>query len=401
MTAMETIAQSEALESSPYSGDARRPFTFAEFFAGIGLMRMGLEQAGWAIRFANDLDEKKLEMYRAQFPDADEHYLLKDVHEVGAKDLPTVDLATASFPCTDLSLAGARKGLGGKQSSAFWGFVNAVKSMGDRRPPLVLLENVTGFLTSHGGEDFRQAMLALNELGYAVDPFIIDAARFVPQSRQRLFVVGVSRHERILEPVAQHRFFESEARPGPLADFIFRHGEIRWDLRPLPPLPQTDLSLEDVVEDLPENSQMWWSTDRVEYLLNQMSDRHRELVDEMVAQGGRHVATAFRRVRKGRSMAEVRADGVAGCLRTPKGGSGRQILILVEDGRVRVRLLSPAECASLMGADGFPITVSLNQALFGFGDAVCVDAVEWIARNYLNPVIAELDAAQPRARFGS
>jgi len=397
---MESLAQSQIVETAPLSGGRRRDYTFAEFFAGIGLMRLGLEQAGWRIKSANDLDPKKLEMYKARFPDADEHYLLKDVHEVTGKDLPTVDLATASFPCTDLSLAGGRKGLGGKQSSAFWGFLKAIKSMGARRPPLILLENVTGFLTSNGGEDFHQAMLALNELGYTADPFIIDAARFVPQSRQRLFVVGVSRHDGAREPAAQSRFFECEARPGALADFIFRHGDIDWDLRNLPRLPQTDLRLEDMLEELPEDSKMWWSADRVEYLLNQMSDRHRELVDKMVASGERHAATAFRRVRKGRSMAEVRADGIAGCLRTPKGGSGRQILILVEDGWVRVRLLSPNECARLMGADGFPITVSLNQALFGFGDAVCVDAVEWIARNYLSPVMAEFEATQPAARYG-
>lgn len=398
MTAMESQAQTvapEALEPS----DAR-PYTFAEFFAGIGLMRLGLERAGWEIRFANDLDPQKLEMYKARFPDADDHYLLKDVHEVTSKDLPTVDLATASFPCTDLSLAGARKGLGGKQSSAFWGFMKAIKSMGDRRPPLILLENVTGFLTSHGGRDFHEAMRALNGLGYAVDPFVIDAARFVPQSRQRLFVVGVSRHERVRKPPGQSRFFECEARPGGLADFIFRHHDVEWELRPLPGLPQTDLRLEDVLDDLPEDSTMWWSQERVEYLLNQTSDRHQRIVEKMIASGGRHVATAFRRVRNGRSMAEVRADGVAGCLRTPRGGSGRQILIIVEDGGVRVRLLSPSECARLMGADGFPITVSLNQALFGFGDAVCADVVEWVARNYLNPVMDELEADQPTARYG-
>ncbi len=396
---MGRLTQVQAVEAAEPSG--REPYVFAEFFAGIGLMRLGLEQAGWQIKFANDLDPKKLEMYTARFPDADDHYLLKDVHKLSTNELPTVDLATASFPCTDLSLAGARKGLGGKQSSAFWGFIKVIGSMGDRRPPLVLIENVTGFLTSHRGKDFREAMLALNGLGYSVDPFIIDAARFVPQSRQRLFVVGVLRHERVIGPPPKSLLFlESEARPAALADFIFRNPEINWDLRTLPPLPQTDLKLEGVIEDLPIDSKMWWSESRVEYLLNQMSDRHSKLVDEMVASGKRHVATAFRRVRKGKSMAEVRADGIAGCLRTPRGGSGRQILILVEDGRVRVRLLSPNECARLMGANGFPITVSLNQALFGFGDAVCVDVVEWIARNYLDPVMDELVHQSAARQYG-
>ena len=85
-------------------------------------------------------------------------------------------------------------------------------------------------------------------------------------------------------------------------------------------------------------------------------------------------------------MAELRTDGIAGCLRTPRGGSGRQILFAAGNGRFSVRLLTPRECARLMGVDDFTIKASLNQALFGFGDAVCVPVVEWIAKNYLNPV---------------
>ncbi|MFA5191954.1 MAG: DNA cytosine methyltransferase [Verrucomicrobiia bacterium] len=121
---------------------------FAEFFAGIGLMRMGLELAGWRIAFANDIDEDKWEMYRQHFGDSGE-FVLGDIHKLDAESIPDVALATASFPCNDLSLAGGRKGLAGEQSSAFWGFIEALTKMGRRRPPMVLLENVTGFLTSH------------------------------------------------------------------------------------------------------------------------------------------------------------------------------------------------------------------------------------------------------------
>lgn len=135
--------------------------TFAEFFAGIGLMRLGLERAGWHIAFANDIDEDKRQMYCAHFGNTGE-FVLGDVHQLDATRVPRVDLATASFPCNDLSLAGARKGLAGEQSSAFWGFIEVLTKMGRRRPSMVLLENVTGFLTSHDGNDFRDALLALN-----------------------------------------------------------------------------------------------------------------------------------------------------------------------------------------------------------------------------------------------
>ncbi len=150
--------------------------TAAEFFAGIGLMRMGLEQGGWKTLWANDIDEDKMKMYRGHYTQDDAHFHLGDVHALSPEDIPTVALATASFPCNDLSLAGARRGLAGQQSGAFWGFVNAIKGMAKRRPPLVMLENVAGFLTSHEGQDFQDACLALNDFGYVVDAFMIDRA---------------------------------------------------------------------------------------------------------------------------------------------------------------------------------------------------------------------------------
>jgi len=358
--------------------------TVAEFFAGIGLMRMGLDHAGWTTIFANDIDEKKWEMYHDHFGDTG-GFKVGDIHALTAEDLPTVALATASFPCNDLSLAGARKGLAGEHSSAFWGFISALKKLGSRKPPMVLLENVTGFLTSKDGNDFASALFALNELGYAVDAFIVDAARFVPQSRQRLFVVGTQSNVGC-QLQETPKFLESDARPTALADFIFWHPDIAWKIRLLPPLPERSLALDDVLQELSPNSKYWWSRERADYLLNQMSPKHRAAADEMIAGNRTRYGTVFRRVRNGRSMAELRTDGIAGCLRTPRGGSGRQILFAAGNGQYAARLLTPRECARLMGADDFVLKVPLNQALFGFGDAVCVPVVEWIARHYLTPV---------------
>ena len=368
--------------------------TVAEFFAGIGLMRMGLERAGWRVVWANDIDEDKMRMYRSHYTDDQAHFHLGDVHALDHSMIPTVDLATASFPCNDLSLAGARRGLAGQQSGAFWGFIDALKGMGGRRPPLVLLENVAGFLTSHDGNDFRDACLALNDLGYAADAFIIDAAFFVPQSRQRLFLIGKKekcKTDMIAEPQS---FYESECRPHALADFILWNPEIRWSLRNLPAIRKIQTSLRDILDDLPASSVCWWSRERAEYLLNQMSEKHREIAERMIKGKEMSYGTVFRRVRNGRSMAELRTDGVAGCLRTPRGGSGRQILFQAGKGKYSARLLTPRECARLMGADDFTITGTLNQALFGFGDAVCVPVIQWIAENYLTPVWKELYASE-------
>ncbi len=360
--------------------------TAAEYFAGIGLMRLGLDQAGWTTTFANDIDEKKHRMYCDHFGNSPE-FVLGDVHAINPSSVPTTLLATASFPCNDLSLAGARKGLAGQHSSAFWGFINILEKMGSRRPPMILLENVTGFLTSKGGDDFHEALSALNRLGYAVDAFIIDAARFVPQSRQRLFVVGQQGSTSRVEETPS--LLQSDLRPAALADFILWHPDIRWNLRALPTLPSHILKLDDIIEELSPNSAAWWSGERCEYLLNQMSPKHRDLADKMIAAPKPSYATVFRRVRATGSMAELRTDGIAGCLRTPRGGSGRQILFCAGRGKYSVRLLTARECSRLMGAPDFRLNVPLNQALFGFGDAVCVPAIQWIADNYLTPLALE------------
>jgi DNA (cytosine-5)-methyltransferase 1 len=368
--------------------------TVAEFFAGIGLMRMGLERAGWETVWANDIDPDKLEIYHGHFPASSGHFVLGDVHEISPLEFPDVILATASFPCNDLSLAGARKGLAGTHSSAFWGFIKVLEGLKGRKPPIVLFENVPGFLTSHEGNDFREACLALNRLGYAVDTIMVDAAAFVPQSRQRLFIVGtkgIPLPSLLKETPA---FLEGSARPAALADFILWNPDILWSIRELPPLPTRATKLPDIIEDLPHNSSFWWSSERSKYLLEQMSPKHRKMADDMIGGENLSYGTVFRRVRNGRSMAELRTDGTAGCLRTPRGGSGRQILFVGGRGEYRVRLLTPRECARLMGADDYSLssTLNLNQALFGFGDAVCVSVIEWIATHYLNPLFDELNS---------
>lgn len=183
---------------------------------------------------------------------------------------------------------------------------------------------------------------------------------------------------------------ESDTRPKALIDFIRSHSDIHWNIRSLPPQPARTSRLEDILEDFPDDAPEWWSEERANYLLNQMSLSHREKADRMIATANWSYGTVFRRMRQGKSMAELRTDGIAGCLRTPRGGSGRQILVKAGHGKFYARLLAPRECARLMGANNYAITVPLNQALFGFGDAVCVPVVNWIATYYLNPVVNEL-----------
>jgi DNA (cytosine-5)-methyltransferase 1 len=374
--------------STRESRSSRKP-RVAEFFAGIGLVRLALERRGFEVVFANDIDPDKLEIYESNF--GAEHFKLGDIHELRPSDVPEAEVYTASFPCNDLSIAGGMAGLSGKESSAFWGLIRILKAK--RRqgalPELVMLENVPGFLMSKQGADFKIALKTLNGLGYSVDAVMIDAARFVPQSRLRLFVIAkLDAPERLpflVEP--------SSIRNQALLDFMRANPDIRWSVSEVPSIPPSQLKLHDIVEPLTDGDPAWWSEERTAYFMNQLSERHARTANEMIERSSVSFATAFRRVRNGRSMAELRTDGIAGCLRTPRGGSGRQILFKAGKGRRQVRLLTARECARLQGVpDTFRVDVPLNQALFGFGDAVCVPVVDWIAATCLRPALEDIKA---------
>jgi DNA (cytosine-5)-methyltransferase 1 len=93
---------------------------------------------------------------------------------------------------------------------------------------------------------------------------------------------------------------------------------IKWDIRNVPSLPKPRKRLADIVEDLPIDDPHWWNQKRTNYFMNQMSEKHIAQARAMIAGNSVSYATAFRRVRHGKSMAELRTDGIAGCLRTPQ-----------------------------------------------------------------------------------
>ena len=371
--------------------------TFAEFFAGIGLVKEALRRSGWRCVYANDIDQKKKQIYDAHFG-ASSHFHLGDVWNTDEvlQTLPNAPfLATASFPCTDLSLAGHWRGLNGEHSSAFFGFTRVLEKLGDNKPRAILLENVSGFLTSREGADFSTAVTCLADLGYWLDAFVIDAKFFVPQSRPRVFIVGIDD--------GLKRSWLAKRGKMSLFDEAFELG-----LNPSPLRPKTLLSLIQTIElstgwlalDLPvpveqrselasiidvDDAQDWWDDGAVEKHYNMMSDLHREQVDGLLGDGGHHVGTIFRRKRYGKTRAEVRFDGIAGCLRTPSGGSARQIVIVIDCGKLKLRWMSPREYARLQGADDYPMLERVNQMLYGFGDAVCVPVVRWIDDHVLTP----------------
>lgn len=380
-------------ENWPYSAKTN-VLTVAEYFAGIGLVRMGMEPNGWEVLFANDFEPRKYQMYRTFFPDAETHYRVEDVFNIEPEDVPSATLATCSFPCIDLSLAGNRNGLSGKHSSAFWGFIDHLVAKGSEAPPLVLVENVPGWLTSNQGADFRVAIEALNQAGYSCDVLALDARRFVPQSRERVFVVGAKHRPPLVHPEALLNRSPAliTAR---LRKAIAANLDLRWTFLNLPtPPPPLKSGLGRLVEDLPPDSPEWWTVEEVDRHLEMMADSHRGRV-EALRQGKSYSYRSFyRRVRHGRQRSEVRSDDIAGCLRTAVGGSSRQFLLKAGKGEVAMRALTPREYARLQGVpDSYHIAVDDIQAINGFGDAVCVPVIDWIARHALAPLVDELTSS--------
>lgn len=374
---------------------SRAGFVAAEFFAGIGLVRAALEEAGIDVAWANDIEPMKAALYAANFPAED--YTVGDVREIHGRDLPTVDLATASFPCTDLSLAGKRRGLEGRQSSTFWEFARILDEMGpDRRPRAVLLENVPGFATSHGGRDLQAAIERLNELGYSCDVFQIDARHFVPQSRLRLFIVG------LIDPIGDRPVQPDDLRPQRLIDLAATHPHLRLHVNTgLVPPPRQVPTLATVVERIPLDDAVWWDPARTRRFTDELADLQAERLAVLRQASEITWRSAYRRTRNGKATWEIRTDEIAGCLRTARGGSSKQALVQAGNGAVNVRWMTGREYARLQGvADDFDFGgLNRNQVMSGFGDAVCVPVVAWIAKAYLAPALGRTTAA-PAAAAG-
>ncbi|RMH28650.1 MAG: DNA cytosine methyltransferase, partial [Planctomycetota bacterium] len=347
------------------------------------------------VAYANDFDATKRRIYRALHPAGSAHLDGRPIAEVAAADIPACDLWTASFPCTDLSLAGARGGIHAGQSGAVWDLLRLLRQTPAMDGPRwVLFENVPGLLSSHGGRDLAALVSALNGAGFGVDMMRVSAIHFTPQSRPRLFLIAT----RLGDPAAPvradpHALDPSDARPAAIIAAMRASPDLIWHARALPPLPAGRLTLGDIVERLPEDSPRWWPAERVEYFLAQVHPNHRPRLDTARDADAVTYVPAFRRVRAiegvKRSVAELRFDGAAGCLRTPKGGSAIQILVRAGRGRVRVRHFTAAECMRLQGVEAEPPAgIGERDLLFALGDAVCVPAVRWVLDRLTGPAQA-------------
>ncbi|QEI04480.1 DNA cytosine methyltransferase [Pigmentiphaga aceris] len=395
--------QRDTQPAQPQSArNVRQGRRFYEFFAGGGMARAGLGP-GWDCLFANDFNPMKGRVYRDNW-EGGLDLLVEDINKVTTEQLPDqADLVWASFPCQDLSLAGFYKGIGCEQdqqqtrSGTFWPFWQLMRNlMAEGRPPrVIVLENVYGVLTSNKGNDFAAIGAVFAEAGYRFGAMVIDARHFLPQSRPRVFVVGV--HESVPIPPALISQFPVD--PWHPKRMVTAYAGLSQDARKCwvwwnVPVPQErTTTFTDLIEEHPEHVR-WDSAEKTNQLLNMMSPTNLAKVHAVQKSGERKVGGLYKRTRLDEhgvkvQRAEVRFDDIAGCLRTPAGGSSRQVILVVEGQNIRSRLLSPREAARLMGiGDAYRLPVNYNDAYHVAGDGVAVPVVRHLAAHIFEPLLS-------------
>lgn len=369
--------------------------TALDFFAGSGLATQALKDF-FSVIWANDICPKKADVYLANhsaiksttvtsyesksMENGTKTFSLGDIAAIEGKYFPKVSLSWASFPCQDLSLAGNLKGIDGKRSGTVWHWLRIMDEMIER-PDILVAENVTGLLSSHNGKHYRALHTKLVERGYKVGPLVLNAASWLPHSRPRVFIVAVKDSVDITglnlyEPDWTHTTAAINASQG-LDNLVW------WKL---PKPKKRSKNLADIIEfDAPvENLKASQRT------LSLIPKSHKDKLDKTINQ--LKAIPGYKRTRE-QQVLELRFDGIAGCLRTPQGGSSRQWLILKPNGHYVSRLITVREAARLMGAsDSYLLPGGYNDGYKAMGDAVAVPVVRHLAKHLLIPLTRRTDA---------
>jgi len=337
----------------PIRPDGRTSFRFVDLFAGIGGLRAGFESIGGQCIFTSEWDKYAQITYRANF--GAEHPIAGDILQIPSEHIPPHELLLAGFPCQPFSIAGVSKknALGRPHGFACETqgtlFFEVARILRHHAPAAFLLENVKNLVTHDGGRTFRTIMKVLrDELGYHVHSRVLDARGFVPQHRERIFIVG------------------------------FRdRTDFSWDDVVLPD-PAHGPRLRSILhaEDQPQSAEPPYTDAR-----GRVSRRY--VLTDHLWQYLQAYATKHHKKGNGFGFGLVGPDDVARTLSARYYKDGSEILIRRRRGAPR--RLTPRECARLMGFDrpgraNFRIPVSDTQAYRQFGNSVVVPVVEAVAR---------------------
>lgn len=369
-------AQIELFPSVTGNGDhGGGAFTFIDLFAGIGGLRLGFESIGGRCVFTSEWDKFSQQTYRANFPN-DDHPITGDITQVDARDIPRHDVLLAGFPCQPFSIAGVSKKNALNRPHGFADatqgtlFFDVARIIKHHRPAAFMLENVRNLVGHDKGKTFQVIKDVLtNELGYTIDWKVIDGQHWVPQHRERIYIVGFRED-------SGFSFAKFKTPPASKAP------KLRAILHP-----------EDGTE-IPDQKYTVGNSGRVnsKYTLTE------HLWGYLQDYAAKHKAKG-----NGFGFGLVGPDDVSRTLSARYFKDGSEILIRQKD--KQPRRLTPRECARLMGFDApgkaeFVIPVSDTQAYRQFGNSVVVPAVKAVAKSMAPHILAAVNAKRPRLKVG-
>jgi len=343
-------------------------FTFIDLFAGIGGIRRGFESIGGQCVFTSEWDEYAKRTYRANFPD--DHAIAGDITKVKASDIPQHDVLLAGFPCQPFSIAGVSKKNAIGRAHGFMDktqgtlFFDVLRILKHHRPAAFLLENVKNLKSHNKGDTFKTIMGALqNDLGYSVTARVIDGKGYVPQHRERIYIVGFRKST---DFDLENCLF-NDPNQGPLLETILHSPE---------ELPEDHFTLKPEQENSNASSivnSKYTLTDKLWKYLQDYAAKHK-------AKGN------------GFGYGLNTSGQTARTLSARYYKDGSEILI-AQEGK-NPRRLTPRECARLMGFDNdrsthMIIPVSDTRAYKQFGNSVVVPVIEEIAR-HMKPHIMDV-----------
>ncbi|MFZ4476215.1 MAG: DNA (cytosine-5-)-methyltransferase [Saprospiraceae bacterium] len=360
-------------EPEPVYGKPKRTFNFIDLFAGIGGLRMGFESVGGKCVFTSEWNKYSRQTYQANFEC--DHEIAGDITQIHEVDIPVHDVLLAGFPCQPFSIAGVSKknslgkahGFECKTQGTL--FFDVARIIAHHRPAAFLLENVKNLHSHDKGQTFKVIRETLEEeLGYNISWKIIDAKRFVPQHRERIFIAG---------------FREDSG-------FSFDNISLP-DLNKGPRLVNI-LHPQDGTEEAEEPytygdsgivSDRYTLTDNLWSYLVKYAEKHREKGN-------------------GFGFGLNSPEDVARTLSARYHKDGSEILIK-QEGR-NPRRLTPRECARLMGYDrtgrpAFEIPVSDTQAYRQFGNGVVVPVIEAVAKHMKPHILGETNVIAGQMRL--
>ena len=382
-------------------GRRERTLHFLRVLCWRGHGSLGAAGPRWRCTFANEICQKKVRFIPREFRSREgiartRHFQRGTIRPSRAAPKwlgPRSRVRTYRLPDPEP----AWMATGAERFWPFWKLLQSLRCEEQGEiPRVVVLENVPGALTSHGGDDFAETFRALRPGRIPHRP---DGNRcsslFATISSEIICAGGRSGPRRFRHPFSTSsaiKPWHSRAIEDVYSAFspYYRQKWIWWRL---PPPPDCDVAIDDLIEDEPDGVE-WHTRAETARLLSHMNPLNLSKVDQVRGSGKRKVGFVYKRTRpqadgQKRQRAEVRFDGISGCLRTPVGGSSRQTVLIVEGGQVRSRLLSPREAARLMGLpDSYRLPERYNEAYHVAGDGVAVPVVRHLAENLLHPILS-------------